>query len=386
MNRDNTVELQGRARLVVSARNLIKVYGPTRANDDVSLAGVAGGDVIGLVGGNGAGKSTLMRMLCGVTPPDSGTIDFGDGIGIPAAYDATEAQKRGIRIVHQELSLCANLSVENFFLEAPQAAHARPGWRKAYRARAEEALDAVFPGHGIDVDAEAGRLPIGERQMVEIARAVATPGVRLVILDEPTSSLGLERSRQLRAYIHAKAATGLAFIFISHKLHEIVDVATRVVLMRNGRLEWEGLAAEASVAVLVKLMGGDTAVLREAAQQHRGALGDVCLTLRGGVADGAQRIELRTGQIVGLAGLEGSGQKELLHRSSPRLRAVQPTSSARARSASFRGTASAKAYSRCGACLPISRSALWLEARRSTRDKVRGTGRHEDVGTTAEAR
>ena len=313
MNRDNTLELQGRARLVVSARNLTKVYGPTRANDDVSLA-VACGDVIGLVGGNGAGKSTLMRMLCGVTPPDTGTIDFGDGVGIAAAYDTGQAQRRGIRIVHQELSLCANLSVaENFFLEAPQGARAWPGWRKAYRVRANEALDAVFPDHGIDVDAEAGQLPIGERQMVEIARAVATPGVRLVILDEPTSSLGLERSRQLRAYIHAKAATGLAFIFISHKLHEIIDVATRVVLLRNGRLEWAGLAADASVAVLVKLMGGDAAVLREAAQEHRGAPGDVCLTLRGGVAGSAQPIELRAGQIVGLAGLEGSGQKELLH-------------------------------------------------------------------------
>ncbi|SDR60856.1 ATP-binding cassette domain-containing protein [Paraburkholderia tuberum] len=313
MNRDATVELQGRARLVVSARNLTKVYGPTRANDNVSLS-VACGDVIGLVGGNGAGKSTLMRMLCGVTPPDFGTIDFGDGIGIPQAYDTGEAQRRGIRIVHQELSLCANLSVaENFFLEAPQEARARPGWRNAYRMRAREALDAVFPGHGIDVDAEAGRLPIGERQMVEIARTVATPEVRLVILDEPTSSLGLERSRQLRAYIHARAATGLAFIFISHKLHEIVDVATRVVLLRNGCLEWEGLAADASVPVLVRLMGGETAVLRAAAEEHRGVLGNVCVRISGGVAAHSQPIELRSGQIVGLAGLEGSGQKELLH-------------------------------------------------------------------------
>ncbi|QCP50317.1 ATP-binding cassette domain-containing protein [Trinickia violacea] len=313
MNRDNTAHLQNRAQLVIRARNLTKIYGPTRANDDISIA-VACGDVIGLVGGNGAGKSTLMRMLCGVTSPDAGTIDFGDQAGQPEDYDANAAQQRGIRIVHQELSLCSNLSVaENFFLEAPQGAKARPGWRQAYRQRAHAALDAVFPNHGIDVNAEAGHLPIGERQMVEIARTVAAPGVRLVILDEPTSSLGLERSRQLRAFIHAKAAEGLAFIFISHKLHEIVDVATRVVLLRNGRLEWEGLAADASVPVLVRLMGGETAVLREAAADHQGATGAVCLRLCGGAAGGEEPIALRAGQIVGLAGLEGSGQKALLH-------------------------------------------------------------------------
>ncbi|MGF6441318.1 ATP-binding cassette domain-containing protein [Paraburkholderia youngii] len=318
MNREDTVQLHNRARLVVRASNLTKVYGPTRANDDISLA-VTCGDVIGLVGGNGAGKSTLMRMLCGTTPPDSGTIDFGDEAPAGSAYDAGIAQQRGIRIVHQELSLCSNLSVaENFYLEAPEAARSRPGWRRVYRERARAALDAVFPGHGIDVDAEAGQLPIGERQMVEIARTVAAPRVKLVILDEPTSSLGLARSRQLRAYIHAKALEGLAFIFISHKLHEIVDVATRVVLLRNGRLEWQGPVADASVPVLVRLMGGEAAAaLREAgdAQPAEGTTGrtaEVCLRLAGGAA-GSNTFELRRGEIVGLAGLEGSGQKEVLH-------------------------------------------------------------------------
>jgi ribose transport system ATP-binding protein len=318
MNREDTVQLQNRARLIVRASNLTKVYGPTRANDDISLE-VTCGDVIGLVGGNGAGKSTLMRMLCGTTPPDSGTIEFGDETPAGSAYDAGIAQQRGIRIVHQELSLCSNLSVaENFYLEAPEAARLRPGWRSVYRERARAALDAVFPGHGIDVDAEAGQLPIGERQMVEIARTVAAPGVKLVILDEPTSSLGLERSRQLRGYIHAKALEGLAFIFISHKLHEIVDVATRVVLLRNGRLEWQGPVADASVPVLVHLMGGKAAAaLREASdapitEGTEGKSAGICLRLSGGAA-GSDTIALRRGQIVGLAGLEGSGQKEVLH-------------------------------------------------------------------------
>ncbi|MDQ0469265.1 ATP-binding cassette domain-containing protein [Labrys wisconsinensis] len=299
---------------VVSLVGITKAFGPTLANCDVSLA-IARGDVVGLVGGNGAGKSTLMRALCGVARPDSGTIAFGGEALSFDAYDTGQAQARGIRIVHQELSLCANLSVaENFFLEAPEAARPRPGWRAAYRGRARAALDAVFPGNGIDVDREVGQLPIGERQMVEIARAVATPGVRLVILDEPTSSLGLERSRQLRGFIHARAAEGLAFIFISHKLFEIIDVANRVAVLRNGRLIWEGETGRTTVPDLVRLMGGEAAAHDGRPHRARAAPGDVLVRLSGDVTAALGRdVELRRGEIVGLAGLEGSGQKVLLH-------------------------------------------------------------------------
>ena len=153
------------------------------------------------------------------------------------AYNASAAQTRGIRMVHQELSLCSALTVaENFFIETPGHVSLRPNWRGAYRDMSRTALDAVFPGNAIPVDARIDRLSIGERQMVEIARAAATPGVRLIVLDEPTSSLDLERSLQLREYVRARARQGLAFIFISHKLQEIIDVASRVVVLRNGRV------------------------------------------------------------------------------------------------------------------------------------------------------
>ncbi len=156
---------------VARLAGICKAFGPTQANDRIDLV-VERGEVLGLVGGNGAGKSTLMRILCGVTRTDAGTIEIG-GIDIdPGIYDTALAQAGGIRIVHQELSLCDNLSVaENFFLEAPEAARVVPGWRRAYRARARAALDEVFPGHGINVDAPVGHLQIGQRQMVEIARA-----------------------------------------------------------------------------------------------------------------------------------------------------------------------------------------------------------------------
>ncbi|MFD1474146.1 ATP-binding cassette domain-containing protein [Ancylobacter polymorphus] len=303
---------------VVRLSGISKAFGPTRANDAVDLV-VGAGEVLGLVGGNGAGKSTLMRILCGVTRADAGSITLR-GIDIATdLYDTALAQAGGIRIVHQELSLCDNLSVaENFFLEAPEAARALPGWRRIFRARARAALDEVFPDHGISVDARVAHLQIGQRQMVEIARAVATPQVRLVILDEPTSSLGLERSRQLRAYIKARTAQGLAFIFISHKLQEVVDIAHRVLVLRNGRSVWCGPAVEASVEALVRAMGGASESemrSRRAGRPVIGAEAPEQVRLSGPLVAALGRdVVLRAGEVVGLAGLEGSGQRDLLHR------------------------------------------------------------------------
>ncbi len=295
---------------LVELKDITKAFGPTLANANIDFA-VNRSDVIGLVGGNGAGKSTLMRILCGITPPTVGRIAF-DGVEEPfAAYDTGAAQRRGVRMVHQELSLCANLSVaENFFIEAPEHARTRPGWRRIYRAAARAALDAVFPGNGIDVDSIVDRLSIGERQMVEIARATATPSVRLIVLDEPTSSLDMERSRQLRDYIRTRSRSGLSFIFISHKLQEIVDVASRVVVLRNGRVAWQGAVAQSSVSRLVELMGGDAGAAHHRFERAASAEEEVARI--GGRFVVGPEISLRRGEIIGLAGLEGHGQKDLL--------------------------------------------------------------------------
>ncbi|MDX8533725.1 ATP-binding cassette domain-containing protein [Mesorhizobium sp. VK25A] len=298
---------------VVSLSGITKSFGPTLANAGIDLC-VRAGDVIGLVGGNGAGKSTLMRILCGATWPTLGAISFAGEEVAFAAYDTGEAQRRGIRMVHQELSLCANLSVaENFFLETPGDSASRPGWRALYRTRARAALDAVFPGNGIDTDAEVGHLTIAERQMVEIARAAATPGVKLIVLDEPTSSLDLDRSKQLRAFIRERAKAGLAFIFISHKLQEIIDIATEVVVLRNGRMAWQGHASDASIGKLVQLMGGDANPIHQHSVPTASSQ-DLLLRLSGALTSELGRdVDIVRGEIVGLAGLEGSGQKELLH-------------------------------------------------------------------------
>ena len=300
---------------IVSLHDVTKAFGSTLANERVSLI-VAPGDVVGLVGGNGAGKSTLMRQLCGLIRPDDGRLELD---GRPTEWERfgpTEAQAHGIRIVHQELSLCANLTVaENFFLEAPDLARPLPGWRGAYRHRAQKALDFVFPGNGIDVDRTIEDLSIGHRQMVEIARAATAPHVRVLILDEPTSSLDLERSRQLRAFIHARAAEGLATIFISHKLHEIGDVATRIMVLRNGRVARSGDRAEITIDAMVQAMGGSaTETLRRShAVDHR-AGGRPRLRITGPVVEPlGGTLVLHEGEIVGLAGLEGAGQKAFLH-------------------------------------------------------------------------
>ena len=302
-------------RPVVALRDITKAFGPTLANDHVSLI-VNPGDVVGLVGGNGAGKSTLMRVLCGVIRPDEGVLELDGQRSGWEGFNPAEAQAHGIRIVHQELSLCGNLTVaENFFLEAADLARPLPGWRRAYRHRARQALDFVFPGHGIDIDRLVDDLSIGHRQMVEIARAATAPHVRLLILDEPTSSLDPERSRQLRAFIHREAAGGLATIFISHKLHEIVDVATTVMVLRNGRVAWDGPAEATSIEALVQAMGGSAAAaLRRSHAAPAAAEGPVRLRITGPVVEplGGELL-LHEGEIVGLAGLEGAGQKAFLH-------------------------------------------------------------------------
>jgi len=296
---------------LVELKGITKAFGPTLAVADIDFA-VAASDVVGLVGGNGAGKSTLMRILCGITAPTLGRLSFDGAKNSFTNYDADAAQRRGVRMVHQELSLCATLTVaENFFVEDAQHASTKPGWRNFYRRAARTALDAVFPGNSIDVNARIDRLSIGERQIVEIARATATPGVRLIVLDEPTSSLDLERSRQLRHYVRERARSGLAIIFISHKLHEIMDVASRVLVLRNGRVAWQGEASGASVGRLVELMGGDASAIHHRIERETRAEAEMVRVGGDFVGSGAPLI-LRQGEIVGLAGLEGHGQKALL--------------------------------------------------------------------------
>lgn len=280
---------------VVSVRAATRRFGAVSALSDVTLA-VAPGEAIGLVGHNGAGKSTLVNLMTGALPPSEGAVAF-DGAG-PA--------EAGVRCVSQELALAPNLSVaENLRIVQGDLRGLR--WRGVARDRIRAALDAVFPGHGIDADDAVADLSLPARQMAEIAIAFAAGPVppRLVILDEPTSALDARRAAQLVAHVDRFRASGGAVVFISHVLPEVLSVATRIVVMRDGRVVEDRAAAGVTRAGLVASMGH---LATDAAQATRGpAEGpEVVATPEG--------IRARRGEIVGLAGLAGHGQAEALAR------------------------------------------------------------------------
>ena len=220
---------------LVNLTGITKRYGETRALADAQLQ-VGVGEIVGIVGHNGAGKSTLMRVLGGTTTPDSGSIRVR-GRDVTHGFSVDRARALGIRSVYQELSLCPNLRVfENVRILHP--ALRGVGWRTRASELIERRLEDVFPGHGIAVTARVGDLSIGQRQMVEIARAVSftdTP-VSLLILDEPTSSLDADATAHLFAFLKREKERGLSCLFISHRLGEILGQTDRVVVMRDGRI------------------------------------------------------------------------------------------------------------------------------------------------------
>jgi ribose transport system ATP-binding protein len=306
----------------LEVRGIHKTYGPTIAVNGVDLR-VGRSEVVALVGANGAGKSVMMRILAGVTRPDSGELAIGEQAVAWSDYDPLAAKAHGVRIVFQELSLCTNLAVyENFYLERPHAYARWRRWRGPAREQARAALEEVFQESGIDVDARVGALPIAQQQMVEIARAVSDPEARLFILDEPTSSLPREQTQQLLRFIDAARKRGSSFIFISHRLGEVMAIADRVYAMQNGVVRWAGASRETNQEDLVARMGEGGAARSEEVQEADGnlsralkaSLPDVGVritALRTGALRGVS-LDMKGGEIVGIAGLDGSGQRELL--------------------------------------------------------------------------
>ncbi|MDD7973723.1 sugar ABC transporter ATP-binding protein [Roseinatronobacter alkalisoli] len=281
---------------IVALTDAAKSFGAVRALDGVSLS-IRPGECLGLVGHNGAGKSTLVNVVNGGLAPTSGRVDF-------PASGADTALVAGVRSVFQELSLCPNLTVaEN--LRISHSGLCGPGWRRAARAEIARTLDTVFPGHGIDTETTVEELGIAERQMVEIAIGFAPRGqdVRLVILDEPTSSLDAAIADQLVVYVRQFCAQGGAVIFISHMLGEVFAVASRILVMRDGKVVADRPVAAFTRQGLVDAMGhvadDDTvaAVTRD--------LGPEVVRTDDGLA-------ARKGEVVGLSGLAGHGQARAL--------------------------------------------------------------------------
>ncbi|TCK84332.1 ATP-binding cassette domain-containing protein [Paraburkholderia sp. BL9I2N2] len=294
----------------VQLSGISKRFGAVPALAGVDLA-IAAGRMVGVVGHNGAGKSTLMQILAGTLAPDAGTIHIA-GHEVGQGYGVRRAHALGIRCVFQELSLCANLSAEeNVRVIHPHLAG--PGWRRRARRLIGDALAAIFPGHGIDTRRPICELPLGQRQMIETARAFTETdhAAQLVILDEPTASLDATATDQLLRYVVQMRARGIAVVFISHRLSEILGHADEIVVMRDGQVAGRVAAGKLDEAQLVEMMGR----VRRAEPAHapgwQGARGT--LRVEQPVCLGSDfPVRLRAGEVVGLAGLDGHGQRTLL--------------------------------------------------------------------------
>jgi ribose transport system ATP-binding protein len=296
---------------IVTLNGVEKSFGAVRALAGVDFV-VGAGECVGLVGHNGAGKSTLMNILAGTLAADNGEIVIGSEP--QRNYSVLLAHKLGIRCVFQELSLCPNLTVA----ENARVLHhsiAGFGWRTRAGRLIRNQLDEIFPGHGIATDAVVGDLPIGKRQMIEVARAftITDAPLRLVILDEPTSSLDSHRASQLLSYVRRVIGNVASCILISHLLREVLEYSDRIVVMRDGKVVAAGRASGFTRDKLVAAMGA-TAVTKTRSESTGARRGSTPVRVQARPATQTDGLDLvaHEGEIVGLAGLAGHGQAELL--------------------------------------------------------------------------
>ena len=301
----------------IEAKYLKKIYGPTIAVNKLDIS-IYKGEVLALIGGNGAGKSTLIKILSGIVNADEGEI-YIDGKEINIGkYSPIIARENGIRVVHQELSLCKNLTVyENFYVEQFQRFDKNDlNWRKKAKVMANEALNNVFPNHGIDVSVGLSSLSIAQQQMVEIARSTSDPNVKMLILDEPTSSLPAEQTIQLQNYIKKNSKEkGIAYIYISHRLKEIMYLADFVYVMQNGSEKYQCSIGSTNENELVTKMGSGTLLRMEDDAFITEINEKVKVKFNNYTSKKIKNIskEMHGGEIVAITGLEGNGQLELLH-------------------------------------------------------------------------
>mgnify|MGYP001029216698 CR=1 FL=1 len=312
MNHTDATIAQATIAPFLSLEGVRKTYPGVVALDGFSME-VRPGEVVGLVGENGAGKSTLMKILGGVTRPDTGTITV-DGVALQG-LTVEQSIGSGIAFVHQELNLFDNLDVAAnvFFGREPlRAGPLRLVDRARLRAMVAPLLKRV--GANFSADAPVASLSLAQQQMVEIAKALSIKA-RLVILDEPTSSLPIAETEKLLDVIAGLKADGISVIFISHRLHEIERVADRVVVLRDGMLAGTLPRQAITHDQMVKLMIGRMLKERERVSDSAHAPGGVAVSVKavqttaypGRPVD----LDIRHGEILGLAGLVGSGRTEL---------------------------------------------------------------------------
>ena len=306
-------ETTGSDEIVLTARNITQIYPGTVALDDVSFK-VRKGKVNVLIGENGAGKSTLMKILAGVQTPTNGSI-FLDGVEI-SPRSPIEATRLGIGMIFQELNLCDNLSVvDNIFL-AYEMTH-RNGLiaSRAQKKRACELLNKLE--QKIAPDELVRDLRIGKQQIVEIAKALAQD-VRILIMDEPTSALSADEVEVLFRVIRELISRGVAIIYISHKLEELMQIGDYVTILRDGHKVAEEEIKNVSVSWMIEEMVGRNPATLFTRKEHQ--LGKVLLKVDnltlprsgGGYLLDHVSFELREGEVLGFYGLMGAGRTDLV--------------------------------------------------------------------------
>jgi ABC-type uncharacterized transport system ATPase subunit len=309
MAEDTTVQAMAPA---LEIRDVDKWFGSNQANRRVSMT-VRRGTIHGVIGENGAGKSTIMSIVYGYLQADAGTI-LVDGRPVPIR-SPRDAIAAGIGMVHQHFMLVDTFTVlENVLLGAEGGPTLGPG-----AARAREALARIQRDYGLEVDLDAvvGDLPVGSQQRVEILKALFR-GADILILDEPTGVLTPQEADHLFRILRALREQGKTVVIITHKLREIMDLTDWVTVMRRGEVVAHLRTAETTREHLAELMVGRKVLLR--IEKRPARPGDVLLEARGlTVVDGqgvprvkGVTLQVRAGEIVGIAGVSGNGQSELL--------------------------------------------------------------------------
>lgn len=299
---------------IIEMDQIQKYFGESCAVNKVHFE-VDESEVIGLIGPNGAGKSTLMKIITGDVVPTAGTIKI-DGMDVLLqSHSRKVIHSKGIFCVYQELSLCKKLSVyENFMLTHYKQPHFKGfNWRKKAKKYIKEVLDQIFPENGIKVSEIVDNYSFSQQQMIEIARAISLKDLRVLILDEPTSSLSFERISQLHNVIHNLKENGISVIYVTHKLEEIKRVCDRITIMRNGLITGEVISSDVTISDLITFLGGAEEWVTKTEREVKEY--DPILKVSNLTTDFLNEIniEAHKGEIVGISGLSESGQEDLLY-------------------------------------------------------------------------